>query len=148
MLSVLIGIVAFAAANVVIAHKLSGISPLAVVPIYSLFVAMTTFGLGRAAQAMGYAVPLPGSNALLWLLVIGTLFVIGDLAYIGAYSMRGASMATITTCVALIPAIAAIIEKLCIGGALPSMRTMFGFCLAVFTIWVVAFDPANIPIKH
>ena len=23
-----------------------------------------------------------------------------------------------------------------------------GFGLAVFTVWIVAFDPANLPIKH
>ena len=62
--------------------------------------------------------------------------------------MKGASMATITTCAALLPIVSVIIEKLWIGGELPSMRTMIGFGLAVFTVWLVAFDPTTLPIKH
>lgn len=144
----LIGITAYAAMNVVMAHKLSGVSPFAIITVYTLAMAAMTFGIGRIANTMGYAVSFSISNVLPWLLLISVLVVIADLAYFSAYGVKGASMATITTCAALLPVVATIIEKLCIGGELPSMRTMIGFGLAVFTVWIVAFDPANIPVKH
>ena len=144
----MIGIVSYAAVNVVIAHKFSGISPFVVIPIYTLFVAVVTFGIGRAANGMGHELSLPGNTLLVWLLVIGVLLVVGDLAYAGAYSVKGASLSTITTCAAFLPIISVAIEKIFVGGSPPSLRTMCGFALAVFTVWLVAFDPANVPIKN
>lgn len=148
ILLALVAVIIFASTNVIIAHKLSTLSPFAIVPVYALFVGITTLLLGRVVNASGHPVPFPEGSALLWLLLIGALFVIGDLAYMGAYGLKGASMATITTCVALVPVVAAIVEKICIGGTPPSLRTMCGFGLAVFTVWLVAFDPTNLPIKH
>lgn len=144
----LIGVVAYAAMNVVMAHKLSGVSPFVIIPIYTSFVAVTTFGIWKAANMTGYAIPFSVGDTTPWLLLIGALIVIADFAYLGAYGMKGASMATITTCAALLPIVAAVIDKLCVGGTLPSLRTMLGFALAMFTVWLVAFDPANLPIKH
>ena len=148
VLSAMIAVVAFAVVNVIIAHKLSGVSALVMVPAYTLVVGVTTLCIGRAANALGHAVPFPTGANLYWLVAIGLIFVVGDLAYMSAYGMKGASMATITTCAALVPVIATVIEKLCVGGTLPSARTMFAFGLSIFTVWLVAFDPANMPIKH
>lgn len=148
ILLALVAILVYAAGNVIMAHKFSGVSPFVMVPIYTLFTAVVTFGMGRVWSAMGHAVALPENSLLAWLLVIGVLLVVGDLAYAGAYSVKGASLATITTCAALLPVIAMIIDKLCFQGTLPSLRTMCGFALAVFTVWLVAFDPTNIPIKN
>jgi len=148
LVSALFGIIAYAAMNVIMVHKLSNVSPIVIIPIYTLFVSVTTFGVWKVANMAGYAVSFSVGDKLPWLLLIGVLIIIADFAYLGAYGMKGASMATITTCAALLPVIAVIIEKLCIGGELPSLRTIGGFALAVFTVWVVAFDPSNLPIKQ
>jgi hypothetical protein len=36
----------------------------------------------------------------------------------------------------------AIIDKF-VTGTMPSMRTIFAFALAIFVVWLVAYDPAN-----
>ncbi|OGZ06517.1 MAG: hypothetical protein A2942_04890 [Candidatus Lloydbacteria bacterium RIFCSPLOWO2_01_FULL_50_20] len=69
--SALIGIIAYAAMNVVMARKLSGVSPLVIIPIYTLFVSVTTFGMWKAANMVGYAAPFSVNSTLPWILLIG-----------------------------------------------------------------------------
>ncbi len=143
LLSVLIAVACYAIANVIMAHKLVGVSSFSSVPFYSLVVCVGAFTVGKAWSATGHTVTTWDSSHVIWLILLGVVLVVADVAYVGAFNLPGASVPMITTSAALLPVFVALIEKVFITGAMPSMRTISAFALAIFVVWLVAYDPAN-----
>lgn len=141
--AVLIAVLGYSISNVIMAHKLVGVSSLSSVPFYALIIAVGAFAVGRAWVASGHTVSTWDVSHLPWLVLLGVILVIADIAFVGAYNLPGASVPLITTSAALLPVVVALIEKFFVTGTMPSMRTMGAFVLSIFVVWLVAYDPAN-----
>ncbi len=142
--SALIGMTAYAVFNVIVAHKLVGVSVLTIIPIFALIVSVGTFIISKIYIASGQTLITPNMTQLLWVILIGVIIIIADIAFLSAYGMKGASVPMLTTTAALLPIMVALIEKIFITGTMPSLRTCFAFILSIFVVWLVAYDPANV----
>lgn len=145
--SVLIAILAYSAGNVIMAHKLIGVSALSSVPFYTAMIVVGSLMASKVWTATGHTVTHWNISHVPWLIALGILLIVGDLAYVGAYNLPGASVPLITTAAALLPVLVAIIEKVFVTGTTPSLRTCFAFACAIFVVWLVAYDPTNIAPK-
>ena len=141
--SVLIAIVGYAIGNVIMAHKLVGVSSFSSVPFYTAIVFVGALTVGKIWGGMGNTVTTWDASHVPWLIALGVILVIADVAYVGAFNLPGASVPLITTAAALLPVLVALIDKIFVTGTMPSLRTCFAFILAIFVVWLVAYDPAN-----
>jgi hypothetical protein len=143
--SVLIAILGYAIGNIIMAHKLGGVSSFSSVPFYTVIVCVGAFGIGKAWAATGHTINSWDASHVPWLIALGIVLMISDIAYVGSFNLPGASVPMITTTAAILPVTVAIIEKLFITKSMPSLRTGAAFLLAIFVVWLVAYDPANKP---
>jgi hypothetical protein len=143
--AVLIAVVGYAIGNIIFAHKLVGVSALSSIPFYTLMVMVGTLSIGKVWAATGHTVTPWNASHLPWLILLGAVLIVADIAFVAAYNLPGASVRLITTSTAILPVVAALLEKLFITKTMPSMRTMCAFALAIFVVWLVAYDPANSP---
>jgi hypothetical protein len=148
LISTLFGVVGYAIVNVIIGHKLIGVSALSSIPAYTGVLALSAMGTGMAWTMTGHTLHPWTSAHLPWLLAIGLVLLFADICYVGAFNLPGSSVSMITTTASLMPVMVAIIERCFITGAWPSARTLIAFGLAVVVVWLVAYDPANTPKTH
>ena len=141
--AVLFAVTLYAVGNIIMAHKLVGVSSFSSVPFYTCIVMVGALTAGKTWSAMGHSVSTWDASHVPWLILLGVVLLIADVAFVGAYNLPGASFPMITTSAALLPVFAALIEKVFVTGAMPSGRTMLAFVLAMFVVWLVAYDPAN-----
>jgi hypothetical protein len=143
--SVLIAVVCYAIGNLIMAYKLVGVSSLSSVPFYTAIIVVGVFTISKGWVGTGHTVSTWNATHVPWLIALGALLIVADIAFVGAYNLPGASVPMITTSAALLPVIVALIDKVFVNGKMPSIRTMIAFALALFVVWLVAYDPANQP---
>ena len=133
--AVLFAVTLYAVGNIIMAHKLVGVSSFSSVPFYTCIVMVGALTAGKTWSAMGHSVSTWDASHVPWLILLGVVLLIADVAFVGAYNLPGASVPMISTSAALLPVF--------VTGAMPSGRTMLAFVLAMFVVWLVAYDPAN-----
>ncbi len=143
LISTLLGVLGYALVNVIIAHKLVGVSALSSIPVYTGILSISAFTGAMLWQGVGHTLTPFTPAHLPWLVLLGLLLLFADIGYVGAFNLPGASVSMITTTSALMPVMVAVIERCFITGTWPSWRTLLAFGLALVVVWLVAYDPAH-----
>jgi hypothetical protein len=132
----------YAIQNVILEVRLSKYSTLGLLVYWYFTLApLALAGLGYLYLAgQSFAIP-KGQDAVVAILV-GVLFFVADLFYVGAYT-GGGSLLAITTLVVLFPAIAQLIKLLWVGGQMNYYHVV-GYILAAVAVVLISKGSAAV----
>jgi drug/metabolite transporter (DMT)-like permease len=130
-----IGIVFYTMSNVIMDVKLKQYSIFSI--LLWLYIFCTPIALSGLIyqKLMGQGLVFPAGKVLLLIAVVGLMFIVGDILYLGAF--KKSNVVALTSLLALMPVVAAITKFVWVG-EIPTTYHFGGFAFAAVAVILIA----------
>jgi len=133
----------YAAQNVVIEMRLAKYTTMSLMLYWYVTMAPLALAGLLYMRIKGQAVAMPSGTDAILAVMVGVMFFLADMFYIGAYT-NGGSLLAVTTLVVLFPAAAQLI-KFILAGSRPNYYHLAGYILAALAVILISKGSIKVP---